>query len=278
MLTGERAFNGDSVPLILAMIAHKDPPPPSTRRPDLPGGVDAVMARVLAKDPDRRYPDGKTLAEDLEDVAHGRAPRHRPADYVVAGVEGTIAPGAGPAPAPPRPVSPPRLDFSTPAVEAPAASVAPRSPGRRRLVIGAALGGVLLLIGGSSAALHVIRTLRAHGVALPLPVPSGVLEIALTHSLKSGIVRVFVDDQLSFEDELESRVTQKILSVEIRKGSLKKTIDVPTGEHVIRVQVQGGSFSDSRRITGTFTAGGTRHLQVEVGGLLKREISLIWMD
>jgi serine/threonine-protein kinase len=277
MLTGERAFNADSVPLILAMIAHKDAPPPSVRRPELPEGVDAIVARVLAKDPDRRYPDGKALAEDLDDVAQGRPPRHRPADYVVTAAEGTIAPGAAAAEArPPLVPSPPRLDFSTPAVPARAADTGDGAP-RRRVAIVAALG-LLLLVGGSGAGLYLVRTLRAHGVAVPLPVPSGELEIALTHSLKSGTVRVFVDDDLRFEDDLESRVTQKILSVEIRKGALKKTIDVPTGEHVIRVQVQGGTFSDSRRITGTFTSGGTRHLQVEVGGLLKREISLVWMD
>src|SRR5262249_52454150 len=133
-----------------------------------------------------------------------------------------------------------------------------------------------LLAGG--AGFFVLRLLQQHGVPVPLPPPMGSLEIHLTHSLKSGTARVFVDDSLVFEEGLDSRVTQKILSVEIRKGSLKRTIEVPPGEHVIKVQVQGGSFSDSRRITGTFAVGATRHLEAEVGGLLKREVSLVWAD
>src|SRR6185295_10050623 len=67
MLTGERAFDGPSVPTILAMIAHKDVPAPSSRVPDLSRDVDAVLARALAKDPAQRYPDGHTFADDLED-------------------------------------------------------------------------------------------------------------------------------------------------------------------------------------------------------------------
>ncbi len=36
-----------------------------------------ILDRCLAKDPADRYPDGKTLAEDCEDILAGGVPRHR---------------------------------------------------------------------------------------------------------------------------------------------------------------------------------------------------------
>jgi hypothetical protein len=41
--------------------------------------VDDIVARATAKDPAHRYPDGKSMAEDIEDVLAGRAARHRAA-------------------------------------------------------------------------------------------------------------------------------------------------------------------------------------------------------
>jgi serine/threonine protein kinase len=76
LLTGARPFDGPNVPAIVMRVAHKDPPPPSSRAPHLPAAVDAVVARALAKDPDSRYPDCRSLAEDIEDLRAGRPPGH----------------------------------------------------------------------------------------------------------------------------------------------------------------------------------------------------------
>jgi serine/threonine-protein kinase len=66
-LTGQPPFVGDTAMSI--MIAHvRDPVvPPSKLRPDLPGDVEEVILKSLAKNPDDRYSDvkamGKALAE-----------------------------------------------------------------------------------------------------------------------------------------------------------------------------------------------------------------------
>jgi hypothetical protein len=44
----------------------------------------------------------------------------------------------------------------------------------------------------------------------------------------------------------------------------------------VRVQVQGDGFSDARRIRGTFVSGERQRLRVEVGGLVKKDLSLAW--
>jgi serine/threonine protein kinase len=64
MLTGAPPFDGPTLTAVIARILT-DPPPPvsrSTRHP-VPPGVDAVVARALAKDPAERYASASALVE-----------------------------------------------------------------------------------------------------------------------------------------------------------------------------------------------------------------------
>lgn len=71
-------------------------------------------------------------------------------------------------------------------------------------------------------------------------------------------------------------MTKKVLALRFRKGRTEKDLDVPPGEHVVRLEVSGDGFYDARRIRGTFKSGETRHLAARVGGLFKKELSLVW--
>jgi len=76
MLTGERPFEADS-PLATA-VKHASEPPPKLRRlgagdPTFPGGMDAVVDRLLAKNPADRYASAPELVADLERVTDGLA-------------------------------------------------------------------------------------------------------------------------------------------------------------------------------------------------------------
>jgi eukaryotic-like serine/threonine-protein kinase len=68
LLTGRRPFQ--RVATTDELSAHVNEPPPSARSIDatLPVPVDAVLARVLAKDPGRRYPTATAFVDDLEDA------------------------------------------------------------------------------------------------------------------------------------------------------------------------------------------------------------------
>ena len=77
LLTGQQAFGGANVPLIITRVVQEDPDPPTHRVRDLPGEVDYFIARALAKDPADRYPHGRAMAEDIGDIVAGRPPRHR---------------------------------------------------------------------------------------------------------------------------------------------------------------------------------------------------------
>jgi serine/threonine-protein kinase len=259
LLTATRAFGGPTLPAILTRVMKEDPPPPSRVVPGIPAGVDEVVARALAKSPTDRYPNGHALAEDAAEVQQGRPPRHAPSLGEATRV--SVAPASSGPPAAP--------------AAAPQGAV---DDGRRR-AIAIGIGAAALLAAGFLAALVV--PWRGQPALLPLPVlapvvPSGQLEIVVQHSLRSGLVTVWVDDEQVLEETLEGRVTRKVLNLRQYKGTTSQSLAVAPGERVIRVEVQGDSFSASRRIRGTFESGVTRRLVVEAGGLLKKDLTLTW--
>ena len=77
LLTGQKPFAAESVPRIMAKVAHQHPPPPSSLNPELPPAADYVIERAMAKAPPDRYPHGHALAEDIADLLADREPRHR---------------------------------------------------------------------------------------------------------------------------------------------------------------------------------------------------------
>jgi serine/threonine-protein kinase len=79
LLAGRPPFEADSVPAILARVTYQHPRPLREAAPGLSADVEYVVARAMAKEPALRYADGRTMAEDIEDVLAGREPRHRKA-------------------------------------------------------------------------------------------------------------------------------------------------------------------------------------------------------
>jgi hypothetical protein len=84
-----------------------------------------------------------------------------------------------------------------------------------------------------------------------------------------------VDGKLALEEKLDSRVTRKILALEVRKGTVEEVVSLPPGQHEIRVQVSWGKNVKSERIRGTFEPGATRRLEVKVARL-RGNLSLDW--
>ena len=68
MLTGERPFSGESFNTVSYKIAHVDPEPPRALNPSIPEVYNAILKRLLAKDPDQRYASGKDLAADIKSL------------------------------------------------------------------------------------------------------------------------------------------------------------------------------------------------------------------
>ena len=65
-LAGRPAFTGAGTAALLDAVLNDDPMPRLERFVDLPEALCPICARLLAKNPDERYPDAPTLIADLE--------------------------------------------------------------------------------------------------------------------------------------------------------------------------------------------------------------------
>jgi serine/threonine protein kinase len=70
MVTGRRAFQGESKIATLSAILHQEPPPLRDLLPSVPADLERIISHCLRKDPARRFQhldDVKTLLEELKD-------------------------------------------------------------------------------------------------------------------------------------------------------------------------------------------------------------------
>ncbi|MEK7270970.1 MAG: protein kinase [Planctomycetota bacterium] len=74
MLVGEPPFLGATALAILDQHLHREPPPPRSRSGSVTVGMDAIVRKLLQKDSANRYPDPRTLLQDLARLEAGRRP------------------------------------------------------------------------------------------------------------------------------------------------------------------------------------------------------------
>jgi len=68
MATGEVPFSGRNIVEVLQAVSNKTPVPPSRLAPDLPPALDALILRLLAKEPAGRFPSSAAVREALAAV------------------------------------------------------------------------------------------------------------------------------------------------------------------------------------------------------------------
>jgi hypothetical protein len=79
MLTGRTPFEGESIQDVILQQIGRDPPPLAAVAPEAPSDLSRALMTCLAKDPDQRWPDARSLAsalggESVEDDALARYP------------------------------------------------------------------------------------------------------------------------------------------------------------------------------------------------------------
>jgi len=72
MLAGTRPFKGDSQAGLIAAVLEHDPPAVSDRQPLTPAGLDRIVEKCLAKNPDDRWQTARDLKSELVWVGEGR--------------------------------------------------------------------------------------------------------------------------------------------------------------------------------------------------------------
>ena len=65
MLTGRRAFEGESVASVAAAVLKSEPVPVPVLQPGVPAALDRVIRKCLAKDPDERWQTSRDLHDEL---------------------------------------------------------------------------------------------------------------------------------------------------------------------------------------------------------------------
>ncbi len=75
MVSGKKAFEGDSAASLIAAILEREPPRLSAVQPLAPPALDRIVATCLAKDPDERWQSARDLMRALQWVRDSGAQR-----------------------------------------------------------------------------------------------------------------------------------------------------------------------------------------------------------
>ncbi|MDK9723246.1 MAG: serine/threonine-protein kinase [Sterolibacteriaceae bacterium MAG5] len=68
LLTGQLPFSGSNNYSVIYQICNTDPPPPSALRPEVPPGLDAIVARAMRKSLEERYAYWDEFSLDLAEA------------------------------------------------------------------------------------------------------------------------------------------------------------------------------------------------------------------
>ncbi len=79
LFTGRPPFEAESLPALTRTIADEPAPSPSRLAPGLPRDLEIICLRCLEKDPARRFPSARDLADDLRRWQDGLPIKARPA-------------------------------------------------------------------------------------------------------------------------------------------------------------------------------------------------------
>jgi serine/threonine protein kinase len=66
LLTVRQLFEGDNHQMTFYRLLNMEIRPPSQTRPEIPGELDAIVLKALARDPERRYQSAQEMARDLD--------------------------------------------------------------------------------------------------------------------------------------------------------------------------------------------------------------------
>jgi hypothetical protein len=112
-------------------------------------------------------------------------------------------------------------------------------------------------------------------LAALLPEAPGRLRIDFGHPLRSGTLRVFVDDEMALEEPLTGQKRTKALVFGLHEGSSRNELEISPGLHEVRIEVLWDENVRTERIVGNFRPGATRRLEASLGRI-RRDLDLEW--
>jgi eukaryotic-like serine/threonine-protein kinase len=206
LVTGEKAYQGDSVVALVYKIAHEDPDLALIPRGPQWERLREVLGRGLAKDPEDRYATGVEMAADLalalqdlggsiDGAAASDKGVFKRSSYTAAGPARTTAAGVAPVmdaemraaatAATPRPPTPaPVRPATSPSPTGPSAPVAGGVGPRKRWLVTAVIG-VVVLVATAAALVTLLIWPPGTGGRSPAPAASADTDDSLVSSAAS---------------------------------------------------------------------------------------------
>jgi hypothetical protein len=275
LLTGERPFRGNDLSGLTYAICHLDPIPMRQLSPMLPRVAEAVVMRALAKDPQRRFPKGRDMADYLRGAAGVSL---EPQDE-----EATAA-----ATADSRPVRVGRVEWG------PHLRLAERCAMIVLLFAMVSAGAMALskvtrgLPGGSAEGRPT--AIEPASLGAPTTVPWAAwsqsalpqIDLRVVHHLEEGTVTVWSGQRRLLRAPLSrherGEVKQKPASIEEIWTRQDWTLRLPEGDHTIRVEVSTGDgrVQVEGVTTGVVRAGASARLRVWVKDRPGPNLELTW--
>lgn len=226
LLTGRPPFQGESPVAVAYQHVRENPPSPSTVNPDVTAGVDAIVMKALAKNPDNRYQSAAEMKADI-----GRA------------LQGTAV------------IAPPVLVEETQPLHAITEPVAAVSGRRKGAYIGLILG-VLLVLGILGFAAWALLGGDSNNVRAPSVIGKSVAD-ATADIEGIGLVVGEITPQPSDEKKNTVLAQNPIASTELEKGdavnltvssgpeqvTVPRLVGFTESEAIVRIQDAGLEYS-----------------------------------
>lgn len=302
MITGYRPFQGSGVTTVCFKVANHAPLPPTALDPDLPRGVDAVLARAMAKDSAQRYQRGIELALDVRELLErctspGKAKgwwadtslAHSAIHPSHSSVRGNSSPlGAGLASSSVHYVRS-KISRSIRALGGPTGRASAKWILGLCLIVG--LCSVALrwkaLQGDSTAASTTasakndlspagqgredreLEAAQKPARSLLAPaVAASTLDIRIDHPFAVGKVSVWVDKELAYSHSLTGATKRHFIVFRGAQGHESGRVTVPSGKHRLRVRVQSSSdaYDQQKNISESFPKGADKTLLINFAG------------
>ena len=264
MITGFRPFQGNSAETVCFKVMNVEPVPVTSFQTEVHPGLDRIVSRAIAKDPDERYQSGAELARDIRNFLttndirsepNGPLPAwatqttrqlglHPSEDYfkqffwraVLAAVavaalltswqvKKDMREAAGIEPPPPRTQS------------APAVQKTPPVPRRS----------------------HPVPS-HTKKINQPPPVPTARMHVEILHHFAAGKATILLDNQILLDENLRADTSRHPI---LRSLEMDQTanIDVSAGKHKVQVHVVSvDNAYDQTETVETDLAPGSRHV------------------
>ena len=295
LVTNTRPFEGNTMAATLTRILREEPRPASSLV-KVPRSIDAIIGRALRKQRDARYDSAAHFAADLEHAIEGQPPLHA---TQLAPVDTLDLGKASPAATPKRPTVAPKIVHSKRADEL-EAEEEPKNQTPVRMIGAAAvivlgIGAFFLLkpsaptagpptasattsgsgdppASASTAPLTSTPPVSAPGNPAPAATASTAvlsveasgglarLTLDLRYPFASAGLRVKVDDRVVFADRIQGMPVRSGGVTSGYDGRFGTDIPIPSGSHVIQVELRSGDNTFIESSTVRLRTGENRRL------------------